>query len=87
MSVLSEIFQELVKEQVEMRLDEIGENNRNIKTKAVFYTFNKAERTKGGHKRCTCRLDVDHVSDREYEDEDFEDVDKVRRGSIVTIAG
>ena len=31
--------------------------------------------------RCTCRLEVDHVSGSEHEDEDFEDVDEVRRGS------
>ena len=39
-----------VKEQMKMRTNEIGENNQNIKAKVVFYTFNKAEKTRGGHK-------------------------------------
>ena len=43
-SALSEICPEM------MRLDEIGENYENLKAKVVFYTFNKAEQTLGGHK-------------------------------------
>ena len=33
-----------------MRLNEIFENYENLKAKVVFYTFNKAEQTRGGHK-------------------------------------
>ena len=46
MSALSELCLEEVKEQM-MRLHEIGENYENLKAKVVFYTFNKAEQTRG----------------------------------------
>ena len=46
MSALSELCLEEVKEQM-MRLHEIGENYENFKAKVVFYTFNKAEQTRG----------------------------------------
>ena len=49
MSALLELCLEEVKEQM-MRLHEIGENYENLKAKVVFYTFNKAEQTRGGHK-------------------------------------
>ena len=53
-----------------MRLDEIGENYENLKAKVISYTTNKAEQVRGG---------LDHVRGGELCDEDWEDVDEVRR--------
>ena len=50
MSAFLDLCPEEVEEQMMMRLDEIGENYENLKAKVMFYTFNKARQTRGGHK-------------------------------------
>ena len=49
-SLLDSCPEEVKEQMMMMRLDEIGENYENLKAKVVFYTFNKAEQTRGGHK-------------------------------------
>ena len=80
MSALLEICPKDVKEQMMMmRLDEIGEN---LKAKVVSYTTNKTEQTRGGQKEMYVPMEVDHVCGSEPEEEDWGDVDEVRRGSM-----
>ena len=40
----------IVKEQMMMRLYEIGENYENLKTKVVAHTTNKTKQTRGGQR-------------------------------------
>ena len=70
-----------------MRLNEIFENYENLKRRWCFTHSTRQNKHEEVIKRCMCRLDADHVSGSVYEDEDFEDVDEVRRGLIVTIEG
>ena len=81
MSSLMEIFPRDVKEQMLMRLDEIGENYNNIKAKVVSYTANKAEQPRGGQKETTVPMELDHVSGGEVDEEEWRDVNEVRRGT------
>ena len=62
-----------------MRRDEIGENCEKLKAKVVSYTT-KTEQTRRGQKEMHVPMEVDYVSGSEPE-EDWEDVDEVRRGS------
>ena len=64
-----------------MRLDEIGENYENLKAKVVPYSTNKTEQARGGQKKLFVPMEVDHLSGSEPKEEDWEDVDEVRRGS------
>ena len=77
MSVLLESYPKDVKEQMMMRLDEMGENYENLKAKVVSYTTNKTEQTRGGQKEMHVPMEVDHVSGSQPEEEDWEDVDEV----------
>ena len=79
MSALLEICPQDVKEQMLMRLNEIGENYENLKAKVIFYTTNKAEKARGGQKETKVPMEVDHVSRSELYDEQLDDVDEVRR--------
>ena len=82
MSALLEICPKDVKEQRVMRLDEIGENHENhenLKAKVVSYTTNK---TRGGQHEMHVPMEVFHESGGELEEEDWEDVDEVRRESM-----
>ena len=79
MSTLLEICLKDMKEQMMMRLGEIGENYENLKAKVVSYTTNKTEQAQGGQKEMYVSMEVDHVSGSEPEEEDWEDVDEVRR--------
>ena len=54
MSALLEICWDDVKEQMMLRLDEIGENCENLKAKVVSYTTNKTEQSRGGTERYVC---------------------------------
>ena len=66
------------KEKMVMRLDEIGENNENLKAKVVYYTTNKAEQLRGGQKETAVPMELDHVSGSVLYDTDWDDVDEVR---------
>ena len=70
-----------VKEQMMMRLDEIGENFENLKATVVSYTTNKTEQARGGQNEMQVPMEVDHVSGSDPEEEDVQDVDEVRWGS------
>ena len=70
-----------------MRLDEIGENLVNLKAKVVSYPTHKTEHTRGGQKEMYVPMEMDHVSGSEREEEDWEDVDEVRRRSICYSCG
>ena len=50
MSALLEICPKDVREQMMLRLDEIGDNNENLKAKVMSYTTNKTEQTRGGQR-------------------------------------
>ena len=50
MSALLEICPKDVKEQMLMRLDEIGENCENLKAKVISHTTNNAEQAGGGQR-------------------------------------
>ena len=50
MSALLDICLEDAKEQMMLRLDEIGENCENLKAKVVSYTTNKTEQSREGQK-------------------------------------
>ena len=54
MSALLKICPKDVKEQVMMRLDEIGENYENLKAKVVSYTTKKTEHREEDRKICRC---------------------------------
>ena len=71
-----------VNEQMMMRLDEIGKNCENLKAKVVLCTTNRTEQTRGGQKDMYVPMEVDHVCGSEPEEEDWEDVDEIRRWSV-----
>ena len=72
MSALLEICSRDVKEQMLMRLDEIGENcHENLKAKVVSYTTNKTKQARGGQQETKAPMEVDHVSGSEPEVEDW----------------
>ena len=50
MSTLLDIWLEDAKEQMMLRLDEIGKNCENLKAKVVSYTTNKTEQSREGQK-------------------------------------
>ena len=54
----------------------------NFKAKVVSYTTNKTEQTRGGQREMCVPMEVDHVRGSEPEEEDLEEVDEVRRGSV-----
>ena len=73
MSALLEIRPKDVKEQMLLRLDDVGENYENLKVKVISYTSNKAEQSR-------VPMELDYVSGIEmYEEEGWDDVDEVRR--------
>ena len=79
MSALVEICPKDVKEQMLLRLDEVGENYENLKVKVISYTSNKAEQSRG-QKETAVPMELDYVSGSEmYEEEQWDDVDEVRR--------
>ena len=73
MSALLEMCPEDVKDQMLMRPDKIGENYQNLKTKVISNSSNKAEADTSG------RMHVDNVSGSEKDDEDWGDVEEIRR--------
>ena len=80
MSALLEICPKDVKEQMLLRLDEVGENYENLKVKVISYTSNKAEQSRG-QKETAVPMELDYVSGSEmYDEEEWDDVDEVRRG-------
>ena len=81
MSALLELCSKDVTEQMTMRLDEIGKNYENLMAMVVSYTTSKTEQARGGQKEKHVPMEVDLVSGSEPEGEDWEDVDKIRRGS------
>ena len=83
MSALLEICPKDVKEQMMMRLDEIGENYEILKAKVSYTTNNnKTEQTRGGQTDVYEPMKVDHVCGSESEEEGLEDVDEVRREAL-----
>ena len=79
MSALLEIFPKDVKEQMLLRLDEVGENYENLKVKVISYTANKAEQS-WGQKETAVPMELDCVSGSDmYDEEEWDDVDEVRR--------
>ena len=71
MSALLEICPRDVKEQMLMRLDDIGENYKNLKAKVVSYTTNKTKQVGGEQQETQAPMEVDHVSGSEPEVEDW----------------
>ena len=79
MSALLETCPKDVKEQMLLRLDEVGENYENLKVKVISYTSNKAEQSRG-QKGTAVPMELDYVSGSEmYDEEEWDDVDEVRR--------
>ena len=79
MSALLEICPKDVKEQMLLRLDEVGENYVNLKVKVISYTSNKAEQSRG-QKETAVPMELNYVSVSEmYEENEWDDVDEVRR--------
>ena len=79
MSALLEICPKDVKEQMLLRLDEVGENYENLKVKVISYTSNKAEQSRG-QKETAVPMELDYVSGSEmYDEEEWDDVDEVKR--------
>ena len=66
---------------------EVGETCEILKAKVVSYTTNMTEQTGGGQKDMSVPMVVDHVGGSEPEEEDWEDVDEVRRGSMCYSCG
>ena len=82
MSVLLEMCPKDVREQMMMMmLDEIRETYENFKAKGVSYTTYQTEQTRGGQKELHVPMEEHHAGGSEPEEEG-EDVDEVRRGSI-----
>ena len=79
MSAFLEICPKDVREHMMVRLDEIGENYENFKAKVVACTTNKTEQARGGQKEMSVPMEVGHVSGSEPEEEDWADVDEVRK--------
>ena len=59
---LLEICPKDVKEQMLLRLDEVGENYENLKVKVISYTANKAEQSRG-QKDTAVPMELDYVSE------------------------
>ena len=79
MSALLEICPKNVKEQMLLRLDEVGERYENLKGKVISHTPNKAEQSRG-QKEKAVSMELDYVSGCEmYDEEEWDDVDEVRR--------
>ena len=79
MSALLDICPKDVKEQMLLRLDEVGENYENLKVKVISYTANKAEQSRG-QKETAVPMELDYVSGSDmYDEEEWDDVDEVRR--------
>ena len=58
-----------MKEQILLRLDEVGENYENLKVKVTSYTSNKVEQSRG-QKETAVPMELDYVSGSEmYEEE------------------
>ena len=86
MSALLEICPKDVKEQMLLRLDEVGKNYENLKVKVISYTSNKAEQSRG-QKETAVPMELDYVSGSEmHDEEEWDDVDQVRRDRRCTIA-
>ena len=69
-----------VKEQMLLRLDEVGENYENLKVKVISYTSNKGRTVAESEGKQLCRWSSDYVSGSEmYDEEEWDDVDEVRR--------
>ena len=66
MSALLEICPKDVKEQMLLRLDEVGENYENLKVKVISYTSNKAEQSRG-QKETAVPMELDYVSGSEID--------------------
>ena len=60
-----------------MRLDEIGENCENLRASVTSYTFNKAERYRGGQTEPSVLLEVDNRNGSESLGDEWDDVDEV----------
>ena len=58
----------------------LANTTRTLRRRRCFTHSTKLNKHEEDIKRYSCRLEVDHVSGSEYEDEDFEDADEVRRG-------
>ena len=71
MSTLLENCPKNVKEQMLMRLDEIGEKYENIKAVVVSHATNKTEDARGEKKDTQVPMEVDHVTCTEPEEEDW----------------
>ena len=78
MSALLEICPKDVKEQMLLRLDEVGENYENLMVKVISYTSNKAEQSRG-QKETAVPMEHDYVSGSEMYEEERDDVNEVRR--------
>ena len=77
MSALLEICPKDVKEQMSLRLHEVGENYENLNVKVISYTTNKAEQARGGQRETTVPMELDYVSGSElYDEEEWDDVDR-----------
>ena len=68
MSASLEICPKDVKEQMLLRLDEVGENYDNLKVKVISYTSNKAEQSRG-QKETAVPMELDYVSESEMYEE------------------
>ena len=79
MSALPEICPTDGKEQVLMRLDEIGEGHANFQLKAISFSIKMAEPSRTGQGDTSGPMDVDSVSGSERDDEDWEDADESQR--------
>ena len=79
-SSLLEICPKEVDEQMMMTLYDIGENYENLKAKVVSHTTNKTRQMR-------VPMAVDHVSGSVSEDQDWEDSDEVRTGSMCCTCG
>ena len=80
MSALLEICPKDVKDQMLLRLDEVGENYENVKVKVISFTSNKVEQSRG-QRKVAVPMELDYVSGSEMyeEEEEWDDVDEVRR--------
>ena len=79
-SVLLEICPKYVKEQMLLRLDEVGESYENLKVKVISYTPNKAEQSQGQKEKAVL-MELDYVSGCEmYDEEEWDDVHDEGKG-------
>ena len=78
MSALLEICPQDMKEQMLLRLDEVGENYENLKVKVTSYTSNKAEESRG-QKETAVPMELDYVSGSEMYEKEESDLSESRR--------